>query len=63
MKKIAPLPVSDGRLVYGRYRVICGDCNKTHRVRMQAGDALLTIQCPKCDSTCIVVESDVEEKE
>ncbi len=52
--------IADGRRNYARYRVICGDCNRTHYLRLQVAEALLAT-CPECEGTCILVEEDKPE--
>ncbi len=55
-----PIPVADGRLSYGAFRIIClGNCMKTHHVKMQAVDAKTTVSCPICESHLILVEEDM----
>ncbi len=58
-KDPGPPPVSDGRLSYGAYRIIClGDCMKTHHVRIQTMDAKTTVACHVCGSDLVLVEED-----
>lgn len=62
-KATGPLPISDSRIPHAPYRIICGDCFKTTHKTMQASVALATAHCPDCDSTCVLVEPDVKERD